>query len=63
MMSLEVLQMKYTDEESKVWLQILQSSAARGASMVKQVLSFARGNDGKRVFLQPRHALSDLVRI
>lgn len=63
MMSLEVLQMKYTDEESKVWLQILQASAARGASMVKQVLSFARGNAGKRVVFQSKHALNDLVRI
>lgn len=63
MMSLEVLQKKYTDEESKVWLQILEACAARGASMVKQVLSFARGNAGKRVVFQPKHALSDLVRI
>jgi hypothetical protein len=63
MMSLEVLQMKYTDEESKVWLQILRSSASRGASMVKQVLSFGRGNEGKRVFFQPKHVLTDLVRI
>ena len=63
MMSLEVLQMKYPDEESKVWLQILQASAARGASMVKQVLSFARGNAGKRVVFQPRHVLADLSRI
>ena len=63
LMSLEVLQMKYTDEESKVWLQILQASASRGASMVKQILSFARGNEGKRVLFQPKHALTDLVRI
>jgi PAS domain S-box-containing protein len=63
MMSLEVLQMKYPDEESKVWLQILQASAARGASMVKQVLSFARGNAGRRVVFQPKHVLADLSRI
>lgn len=63
MMSLEVLQMKYPDEESKVWLQILQASAARAASMVKQVLTFARGNAGKRVVFQPKHVLADLSRI
>ena len=63
LMSLEVLQMKYTDEESKVWLQILQASAERGAAMVKQVLSFARGSEGKRVVFQPKHAISDLVGI
>jgi len=63
MMSLEVLQMKYTDEESKAWLKILQASAERGASMVKQVLSFARGTEGKRVAFQPKHVLTDLVHI
>ena len=63
MMSLEMLQMKYPDEESKVWLQILQASAARAASLVKQVLTFARGNAGKRVVFQPKHVLADLSRI
>ena len=63
MMSLEVLQMRHTDEESKAWLQILQASAERGASLLKQVLSFARGDEGKRIVLQPKHVLTDLVRM
>jgi PAS domain S-box-containing protein len=63
MMALEVLQAKHTDEESQVWLRILSESVERGASMVKQVLSFARGADGKRVALQPKHLLSDLIRV
>jgi len=63
LMSLEVLKLKYIDQESQVWLQILQASAERGASMVKQVLSFARGSEGKRVILQPKHLLRDVVKI
>jgi two-component system cell cycle sensor histidine kinase/response regulator CckA len=63
MMSLEVLKLKYIDEESQVWLKLLQASAERGASMVKQILSFARGSDGKRVILQPKHLLSDVIKI
>lgn len=31
--------------------------------MVKQILSFARGSEGKRVALQPKHLLSDVVKI
>ena len=63
LMCLEVLQLKYIDEESQVWLKLLQASAERGASMVKQILSFARGSGGKRVILQPKHLLSDVIRI
>jgi PAS domain S-box-containing protein len=63
LMSLEVLKLKYIDQESQVWLTLLQASAERGASMVKQILSFARGSEGKRVILQPKHLLRDVVKI
>jgi PAS domain S-box-containing protein len=63
LMSLEVLKLKYIDQESQVWLKLLQASAERGASMVKQILSFARGSEGKRVILQPQHLLRDVVKI
>jgi PAS domain S-box-containing protein len=43
MMAVEVLRMKHVDEESQVWLRMLETSAGRGADMVKQILSFARG--------------------
>lgn len=63
MMSLEVLRLKYTDEESQIWLRILHESAERGAGMIRQVLSFARGSEGKRVHLQPQHIIKDFIRI
>lgn len=62
-MSVEMLKAKYVDEESLGWLRILQESVERGANMVQQVLSFARGNEGKRIEIQPRHLLVELVKV
>ena len=44
-------------------LQIIESSAERGAGIVKQVLTFARGVEGERVLLQPKHVLSEMVKV
>ncbi|MGB9177618.1 MAG: PAS domain S-box protein [Pyrinomonadaceae bacterium] len=63
LMAIEILQLKCTDEESQRWLSILQQNAERGGSMVKQVLSFARGIEGERVTLQPKHLLKDVIKI
>jgi PAS domain S-box-containing protein len=41
----------------------IESSARRGADIVKQVLTFARGIDGERVPLQPKHFLKDMATI
>ena len=38
-------------------------SAKRGADIVRQVLSFARGVEGERVEIQPKHLLRDLEKI
>ena len=62
-MSLEMLRLKYIDEESQGWLRILQQSTERGADLVQQVLSFARGNEGKQIEIQPRHLLVELVKV
>jgi len=63
MMSVEVLKAKIQDEQSKRMLAILETSTRRGADMVKQVLTFARGVEGERVLLQPRHLLKDVAKI
>ncbi len=63
LMAVEVLRMKHTDEESQTWLRILNESAQRGAAMVKQVLSFARGTGGERTLLNPKHLLAEFVSI
>jgi PAS domain S-box-containing protein len=62
-MSVEMLKQKFTDDQSRRMLSILESSAKRGADMVKQVLTFARGVDGERVLLQTRHLLKEVGKI
>jgi PAS domain S-box-containing protein len=44
-------------------LAIVQSSAERGASIVRQVLTFARGADGDRLLLQPIHLVQEIAKI
>ncbi|MCF3650853.1 hybrid sensor histidine kinase/response regulator [Synoicihabitans lomoniglobus] len=44
-------------------LNVLESSANRGAALVKQVLSFARGEDNERSPLQIKHVVRDVVSI
>ncbi len=63
MMSLEVLRMRFPDPESQETLDILSTSADRGAAMVRQVLSFARGMGGQRMELQVKHLVRDVVKI
>jgi PAS domain S-box-containing protein len=60
LMSITLLKMNLHDEESKDVLQTLQSSAQRGAELVKQVLSFARGVEGERIEINPLHLLREL---
>jgi PAS domain S-box-containing protein len=63
LMAVEMLQLKLADEESQRWLSILLTNAERGGSLVKQVLSFARGVEGERVSLQPKHLIKDVIKI
>ena len=63
LMAIDMLQMKTTDETSKKWLEVLRTNAERGGNMVRQVLSFARGVEGERVALQPKHLIKEIVKI
>jgi PAS domain S-box-containing protein len=51
------------DESSQQLLKLIEDSAKRGASLVKQILAFARGVEGKRVPLQVRHLLAEVVQV
>ncbi len=63
LMAIDMLQLKTTDPASKKWLEVLRTNAERGGNMVRQVLSFARGVEGERVALQPKHLIKDIVKI
>lgn len=62
-MAVDMLQLKATDDASKRWLDVLRTNAERGGNMVRQVLSFARGIEGERVALQPKHLIKEIVKI
>ncbi len=54
------LKLGNVDETSGRMLVMLEANAKRGANLVKQVLSFARGDEGKRTVLQVKHILKDI---
>ena len=62
-MSADLLLKDSESEEQREMLAMIVQSAQRGAEIVKQVLSFARGTEGQDVEVQIRHLLSDLIRI
>ncbi|MBN2506467.1 MAG: PAS domain S-box protein [Verrucomicrobia bacterium] len=63
LMSVQILRDKFKDPQSHRMLSILESSAKRGADMVKQVLTFARGVDGERMLLQTRHLVKEVAKM
>lgn len=48
------------DEKGKRIISTMVDSAQRGADMVRQVLSFARGVEGKRIELNIKHLVTDI---
>ncbi|MEA5552433.1 PAS domain S-box protein [Anabaena cylindrica UHCC 0172] len=44
-------------------LRIIENNAMRGAGLVKQVLSFARGLKGERAIVQVKHLIADIIQI
>ena len=50
-------------EEKEAYLSLVQASAERGANLVKQMVTFARGANGERVLLQPSHLIEEVAKI
>ena len=63
MMSIELLRMDETDAERLDTLSVIEQSAKQGSAMVRQVLSFARGVEGRRMEIQPAHLLRDIEKL
>lgn len=61
LLSVGMLQLSNNDSETSRWTAMIRDSAERGAELVKQVLTFARGMEGERVSVQINHLLKDLV--
>jgi len=63
MMSVDLLNLRIKDEVCRETLETIASSARRGADMLNQVLSFARGMEGQKASLKISRLLLDLARI
>ncbi|MBV8883372.1 MAG: PAS domain S-box protein, partial [Chroococcidiopsidaceae cyanobacterium CP_BM_RX_35] len=58
-----LLSTQLNDQKRQQLLMTVESSAKRGAALVKQVLSFAKGLEGKRTVLQLKHLLIEIRQI
>ncbi|MCE0498610.1 MAG: PAS domain S-box protein [Methylacidiphilales bacterium] len=63
MMSIEILKRTATDPQAQSILKTIEVSSKRGADIVRQVLSFARGLEGERIEVQPKDLLNDIETI
>lgn len=58
-----ILNLRLADPHSQSLLETLRTSIQRASSLVKQVISFARGGEGEQTAICPRHLLRDVVRL
>jgi PAS domain S-box-containing protein len=63
LMGVEGLSLQQDDERSRAILNIIRTAAQRGASIVRQVLGFARGVEGQRSEVQLKHLLREVEQI
>ena len=62
-MAVDLFKLKMTDPRDLELLETVEVSAHRGAEMVQQVLSFARGMEGRRVLVHPARLLQEIEKI
>ena len=63
MMAIEILRDKIPDAGSQRTLEIVETSAKRGADIVRQVLAFGRGVKGDRILVQLKHVVKEVSKI
>uniref|UniRef100_B8HRN3 histidine kinase n=1 Tax=Cyanothece sp. (strain PCC 7425 / ATCC 29141) TaxID=395961 RepID=B8HRN3_CYAP4 len=61
--SSQLLQKQFPEGRSQEILKIIEANARRGADLIRQVLTFARGTEGKRIPLQVKHLLTEIQQI
>jgi len=59
----EVLKGNPTREDLPGLVSMIEESARRGANVVRQVLTFARGIEGERVVIKPSHLIQEMIDI
>ncbi len=63
MMSIQLLQRRLIDAENLGILSTIEAAAMRGADIVRQILSFARGSEKNFILTQPRYLLKEVQQI
>lgn len=63
LMSVELLQSKPLDPDTRRLIGVLETSAQHGAGLVRQVLAFSRGTDGERTDIQPKHVIQEVIKL
>ena len=63
MMAIEILKRKVSDEGGQRILTTIETSAKRGADIVRQVLAFGRGLKGDRILVQLEHVINEVIKI
>ena len=63
LMGTGLLQRTKNSKADSALLSTIETCARRGADIVKQVLTFARGAEGERLLLQPAHLINDIAGI
>jgi PAS domain S-box-containing protein len=63
LMAAQVLRTESADDYVRTMLETIEGCARRGADVVRQLLTFARGIQGERVSVQVRHLIKEVVQI
>lgn len=63
LMAVEMIALNNSNADSEQWLALIKENSERGANLVSQVLSFARGVEGERISIQLKHLIKDLVKV
>ncbi|MEP7015664.1 MAG: response regulator [Verrucomicrobiota bacterium] len=63
LMSTPLLRGELTAELKAKVVDTIEKSAERGAQIVKQVLTFARGADGEHILMNPKHLVQEMAEI
>jgi PAS domain S-box-containing protein len=62
-MATQLLRLRHPDVNSQKLLSTLEASAQRGADLVRQVLTFARGLEGQHLLVQPKALVRDVEKL
>lgn len=63
MMAVQFIKDNSEDESLRACFQTLETCSRRGADIIRQVLMFARGVEGQRILINPKHLIQEMQRI